>query len=145
MSNDLFGVVAVVVVLGVAGVALGPAFADSADRAAVVNESISVNYQTEQSVSQHSIDYSGTVTVRNASGSELTAGDDYRWDSSVGNVTWLNTTRTSSGESASISYGYAAPSEQQQTRADTLGALSRVVGLVLPFLLAVGYVIREVL
>lgn len=143
MSNDLFGAIALLLVLGVAAVAFGPAYVSGADRVSVTNESITVDYDTPQSVDEEGLEYADAVTVRNASGDEL-AAEAYRWNTTSGNVTFQNTSTTTEGESATISYQYRAADEQHETRAGILAFSGQALTWLL-VLLAGGYVFREVL
>jgi hypothetical protein len=144
MSNDLFGVIALIIILGVGAVAFAPAYVDGADRQSVTNESITVDYATPQSVSESGLEYDDTVTVYNSSGAQLDAGTDYEWNATSGNVTFQNTSATTDGETASISYQYRAASEQHETRAGIAGFVGQALTWLL-VLLAGGYVFREVL
>jgi hypothetical protein len=136
MSNDLFGVIALIVILGVGAVAFAPAYADGADRQSVTNESITV--------AESGLEYDDTVSVTNSSGAELAAGTDYDWNATAGNVTFQNTSATSDGETATISYQYREASAQHETRAGIAGFVGQALTWLL-VLLAGGYVFREVL
>lgn len=144
MSNDLFGVIALLIILGVGAVAFAPAYVDGADRQSVTNESITVDYTDQQPVAESGVTYDQTVTVYNSSGAELAAGTDYAWNATAGNVTFSNTSATSDGATATISYQYRAASEQHETRAHIAGFVGQALTWLL-VLLAGGYVFREVL
>jgi hypothetical protein len=144
MSNDLFGVIALIIILGVGAVAFAPAYADGADRQSVTNESITVDYSGPQSVAESGLEYDDTVSVTNSSGAELAAGTDYDWNATAGNVTFQNTSATSDGETATISYQYREASAQHETRAGIAGFVGQALTWLL-VLLAGGYVFREVL
>lgn len=144
MSNDLFGVIALIIILGVGAVAFAPAYVDGADRQSVTNESITVDYTSPQSVSESGLEYDDTVAVYNSSGAQLDAGADYEWDATAGNVTFQNTSTTSDGETATVTYQYRAASEQHETRAGIAGFVGQALTWLL-VLLAGGYVFREVL
>jgi hypothetical protein len=144
MSNDLFGVIALIIILGVGAVAFAPAYVDGADRQSVTNESITVDYSAPQSVSESGLEYDDTVSVYNSSGAELAAGTDYDWNATDGTVTFQNTSATADGEAATISYQYRAASEQHETRAGIAGFVGQALTWLL-VLMAGGYVFREVL
>lgn len=144
MSNDLFGVIALIVILGVGAVAFAPAYVDGADRTTVTNESITVDYSGSQPVAESGLEYADTVDVYNASGAELAAGTDYDWNATDGNVTFQNTSATTDGETATITYQYREASEQHETRAGIAGFVGQALTWLL-VLLAGGYVFREVL
>jgi len=144
MSNDLFGVIALIIILGVGAVAFAPAYVDGTDRQSVTNESITVDYNVPQSVAESGLEYDDTVAVYNSSGDKLAAGSDYAWNATAGNVTFQNTSATTDGETASISYQYRSASEQHETRAGIAGFVGQALTWLL-VLLAGGYVFREVL
>jgi len=143
MSNDLFGAVALVLVLGIGVVAFGPAYAGGAERVAASDE-ITVGYSGAQAVDESGLRYAETVTVTNASGATLRADIDYRWDATNGTVTFINTSATSSGETATVAYEYREPSQRQRTIAGVVSALGMPLVYLL-FLLAGGYVFRELI
>ena len=143
MSNDFFGVVALLVILGIGAVAFVPAYTAGGEPVSVVNESVTVDYSTAQSVDESGLQYEDSVTVHNASGDVLDAGTDYEWNETTGDVTFLNSSATTDGESAAISYQYRQTSAEHDAVAWTTNALGTVLtwGLII---LGAGYVFREV-
>lgn len=138
MSNDLFGAVAVLVIIGVGVVAFTPAFASGADRV-TASDTVSVDYDNASTVSESGLRYDDEITATNASGTELEAGVDYEWNETDGNITFSNTSATSSGESVDVVYQYREADDRQQT----IGTVIQGLGLplvMLLFLLAGGYV-----
>ena len=102
----VFGFLLLTVVLG------GFAVTASANEVAsntrtVANETVVVEYDTDlrvrQAGAQAMLD---GETVRNAGGDELTEGVDYEYDTDAGTVRFLNTTNTSAGAPARVSYDY---------------------------------------
>jgi len=142
MSNDLFGAVAVLLIVGVGAVAFQPAFISGSDRADAT-ESVTVDYNNSSVVSESGLRYSDTVTVTNASGSELSEGSDYNWNAEAGELDFINTSSTSDGESATITYEYREASDQQRTVATVVQSLGLPL-VVLLFLLAGGYVFTAI-
>lgn len=146
MSNDLFGVVAVLVILGVGVVAFTPAFAAGSDRVSNV-ETLSVDYQDPQNVTQNvsegGLPNADSVTVTN-NGTELEPDIDYRWNETSGNVTFVNTSATSSGDDVEIQYVSREADRRQQIIGGVLEALGTPLVFLL-FLLAGGYVFRELI
>jgi len=143
MSNDLFGVVALVLILGIGAIAFAPAYEAGGERVSVANESLTVDYDTNQSVDESGLRYDSTVTVRNASGVELNRGTDYEWDADNGTVAFANSSATSGGDEATITYAYRRATDQGRTIAGVLSGLGQFLTWAL-FLLAGGYVFREV-
>lgn len=142
MSNDLFGVVAVLLVVGLGVVAFTPAYASGSDRVTAV-DTLTVDYQTEQSVAESGLRYADSVTVT-VNGSVLESGVDYRWDERTGNVTFINTSATTTNDSADIRYQYREAGTRQQTVGAVIEALGTPLVFLL-FLLAGGYVFRELI
>jgi len=106
------------------------AYEGTAEPATVDNESIVVDYNETVSVDEapEAFQFNESVTARNSSGGELEAGTDYTWDAENGSVTWINTTATSDGEEASISYGYTVQSQTNENIAAILAPLSAPLG-----------------
>lgn len=105
---------------------------------AVVNETMTVNYAQPVPVAEQPADaqYSDTITVYNAAGAELTNGTDYEWDPGAATVTWFNTTATSDGETALVSYDYQNQPEQNGAMAGVFNVGG--IALTLIALLLVG-------
>jgi|APHM01.1.fsa_nt_gi hypothetical protein len=142
MSNDLFGVVAVLVVVGVGAVAFTPAYTSGSDRVTAV-DSVTVDYSGAQSVSESGLRYADSVTVT-TNNTTLEPGVDYRWNETAGNVSFANTTATTAGSTVDVEYQYREADTQQRT----VGAVVESLGMPLVFLLflmAGGYVFREVI
>lgn len=141
MSNDLFGVVAVLIVVGLGVVAFTPAFASGSDRVTAV-DTLAVDYSGEQSVSESGLRYADSVTVTNDSGATLDSGVDYRWNETAGNVSFVNTSATTANESVDVQYQYRQADSRQQTIGTVVESLGTPLVFLL-FLLAGGYVFRE--
>jgi len=143
MSNDFFGVVALLMILGIGAVAFGGVYANGGAPERVDNETVTVDYSSPQSVQQSGLSYDDRVTVRNGSGAVLDAETDYQWNATSGEVTFLNTSATTSGGDATITYQYRAETDTHQSTGRVISMLSTFLtwGLIL---LAGGYVFREV-
>lgn len=141
MSNDLFGVVAIVLVVAIGAVAFGPAFVAGSDRVDA-SESLTVDYASNVSVSESGLRYAESVTITNSSGGELEPGTDYAWLAGAGAVDFRNTSATTSGETVEIVYEYREAGDRQRTVAGVVNALHLPLVLVI-FLLAGGYIFRE--
>lgn len=137
-----------VVVVGVGllfGAGLNQAHDNRAEPTTVTNESITVDYTQSVPVDKAGdVDgFDGGATVFNASGAELVNGTDYEWHPSNGSVTWINTTATSSGEDASITYTFFEQSEADATATEVGGVFGLGV-LFLSLLLAGKFVIGTI-
>lgn len=119
------------------------------------NTSTTVNYSTTTVVGDtldtHVERVLDNETVRNASGTVLEDGVDYRWNTSVASdsnvtnttvaaLTWLNSSATTSGDNASITYHYqGAPSSVSVGR-----PISAVIVQYLPYILFAVFAIAVV-
>ena len=96
--------------------------------ATAVNESIVVEYDSYQYVDnatdEFTTGFNNTTTVYNTNGTELDRGTDYEWNNSDGTILFLNTSATTEGDSANITYDYFTNTE---TVRDTSGPLTAVV------------------
>lgn len=138
MSNDLFGAVAILVIIGVGVVAFTPAFASGADRV-TASETVTVDYQNTSNVTESGLRYDDEISATNASGTELREDIDYVWDAETGSIEFVNTSRTSSGESVDIVYQYREADARQRTIGTVVSSLGFPLVFLL-FLLAGGYV-----
>lgn len=99
------------VVLAVAGTAWSgaPTYTST-----VTNESMTVDY--DELVPVDNVDTSESFydneTVYAADGSQLTEGTDYTFNASSGYVNWTDTTSTTDGEEAAITYTYDHKSDE---------------------------------
>lgn len=95
----------------------------------VTGESITVDYSQPTPVDIDAVRYSDTVTITNADDNTLTAGIDYTWNASTGEVTWINTPATTDGDPVSIDYGYYKRSQETDLASGVLSPLIKVVAL----------------
>lgn len=139
--QSIFAIVAVVLLIGVAGAALGQSDRQAAEPQSVTNESLTVNYSAPTAVDNGEPRYgwNDSVTVYNASGNQLQDGTDYEWNSSTGEVTWFNTSATTDGETASISYTYEQRDATTAGLASLFGGGYYVLGL-LVLVIGIGLV-----
>lgn len=126
--------VAVTLIVGVYVVAAifgtMPAFALTT----VTNESVTVDYGNSTQVDETwGENYLENETVYNSNGAELTEGTDYEWYTSNQSVYWYNTSNTTDGANASITYSFEhKPDAARQSigtigSAFTLGAVAIIV------------------
>jgi hypothetical protein len=78
----------------------------------------------------------GNETVR-AGGSELTAGTDYTWNTSTGQIAWINSSATTDGAAASISYAYDARPAAAVAMVGPIAAVYDIAGI-LPLVVVAG-------
>ncbi|QKG91687.1 hypothetical protein HPS36_02060 [Halorubrum salinarum] len=86
----------------------------------VTGESITIDYDEPQSVAERGDAYSETVTVRDANGTRLEAGTDYRWNDRTGELEWLASDETIEGESGEIDYRALDAPAQSETSQEFL-------------------------
>ncbi|RLM53185.1 hypothetical protein DVK02_14950 [Halobellus sp. Atlit-31R] len=103
MKSTLFGLAAVLLLLVVAAPAVNVAYNTAGSPAPVVNESVTVAYDDRVAVAADGTRYSESITVR-ADGDRLDRGTDYRWTATNGTIELLNTSATTSGQSAQVTY-----------------------------------------
>jgi len=103
-SDTLPQLAVVVLLLGLSVPALGAAYAD-AGTPMDYSETLTVDYTTDSTVSETATSegYGPNPTIT-ADGSQLEAGSDYLWNDSDGSVDWINTTNSTSGDTAAIEY-----------------------------------------
>ena len=93
-------------------------------------ETLTVDYDTPSDVSQaatnEGYDDDPTITV---DGQPLVADVDYRWNASAGQVTWLNTSNTSSGQEAFIEYEAYQRTDETETSWMIIAPLMSLFGL----------------
>lgn len=68
-------------------------------------ETLTVDYQNDSEVSENAtVEGYGEEPTIVANDQVLVQGTDYEWNASAGSVNWQNTTNTSDGDSAQITY-----------------------------------------
>jgi len=107
------------------------AYSDSGAQSTVENESITVDYSQSVAVDEDADEYGDDPTVRNSNGTILTAGTDYEWDATNGSVTWYNTSETTDGETAAITYETTDRSEATKASKNILTVLGGGIWVVL--------------
>jgi hypothetical protein len=85
-----------------------PALATAHDYAGTplgYEETATVDYTDDYDVAQNATleGYDDNPAVT-ANGQQLVRGEDYKWNATGGTVTWLNSTNTTSGDTATIEY-----------------------------------------
>lgn len=106
-------------------------YESTAQTATTVNESVTVNYTSPSAVDppDYALSLEPNATVYNSTGSELTNGTDYTWHPNNGTVVWANTSATTSGETAAVTYDYRAPPRDARNARQVLHAMEPVLGL----------------
>jgi len=90
----------------------------------------------------YTVDYTNNTTVANADAEALSDtitvvvndttledGTDYAWDSDSGTINWINTTATSDGDTASVTYEYDDYPETTQFSIDLVNIMIPVITL----------------
>jgi len=108
----------------------------------VVGDSINYSEPAAVTVSQTPVtEFYDTENVTNATGDQLIEGTDYDWNTSTGELTLINTSSTSDGDSVEIVVDYAANTDRSQSIGAVLELVYRV--LAIGFLLGAGYVVIQ--
>lgn len=132
-SRGLFTILIVLLGLGVlfAG-GTNVAYEGATDEFSVTNETISVDYSDRVAVEKRgtAFQYMENVTVY-ANGTELTAGTDYVWHDINGTIDWYDTANTTDGDTATISYEYKAPPENNRA----MFGMVQIIGIGLTFII----------
>lgn len=102
-----------VFILGFGGVQSG--YDNAVESYSVTDEAATVDYTQETNLSKSGTaeSFNDTITVT-VDGSELVEGTDYEWHPDRGNVSWINSTATQSGDTAYIDYEYQDHPEATQ-------------------------------
>lgn len=123
------------VLLVLIAIGTGAAYTNAAKTQTVTNESITVDYSaaTPVDATDEAVSFGSSVTVFNSSDTQLTNGTDYTWHPSNGSVTWHDTSLTTDGETAAITYDYDVQDDNTQAIAGVLrmGIYAAGLGLLL--------------
>lgn len=125
--SKTFNIVATALFIVLLLVGANAAYADSGQIQEVNNESITVDYSQSVAVDEDGFNYSDSVTVRNSNDTVLEEGVDYSWDAGNGTVEWFNTSATSDGEAASISYSVEQRNQATKVAAAAIKPLGQLV------------------
>jgi hypothetical protein len=120
----------VFILLVIGALAAGAAF-NGSTHVFVESDNVTVNYSTPQAVDtdQPAETFHDNETVSNQSGSTLTEGTDYDWNTSTGEVTFYNTSATSEGNTATVDFAYDGHSDRATSNRDVLSLLYRIGAL----------------
>ncbi|MFW5918486.1 MAG: hypothetical protein ACOCR0_03280 [Haloferacaceae archaeon] len=129
--SKTFNIVATALFLVLLLVGANAAYADSGQTQEIDNESISVDYSEDVVVDEDGHDYGDDEVVRNSNDTVLEEGTDYDWDADNGTVEWFNTSDTSDGETASISYSVEQRSQATELSAAVIQPLGSIVWVAL--------------
>jgi len=102
------------------------------------NETAEVDYNNPYELQQQDAVGYGNLTVTNSTGTQLANNTDYTFDPATGEVGFINTTATTSGETVTVEYTYFVHTAAQQTSEAVLASLAPWLGLLL-VVAAMGY------
>lgn len=138
------GLLVAFVLIAVAGIAWagGAAYSDVPDEVTTTSTTVEQNVGGETLVATPP--YATTIydneTIVTESDVTLTEGTDYDWNSSEASITWYNTTDTTDGANATLTYSYAAKPDAARQGEDIMQPLlTRALPAAL--LLVVGFTI----
>lgn len=127
MKGNLWTVIVLVVVIALLLPGINLAFSESLEENNVEAETVTLEFEEQVPVSaaDYATSFDEDVTVADSgTGSELTEGEDYEWNSSDGTITALD--ESYDNEDVDIDYTYHAPTE---TTRDIEGLLAWVTPL----------------
>lgn len=131
MKSNLFALVAVAVLGAVLLQAAGLGYENQAysPTERVVNESITVDYSQPIAVNVDASRYRDNEVLYNKSTTRLNEGIDYTWNTTSGEVSWSNTSRTTDLSTAYITYTPLNHSDSTQDTKGLLASFSPILGL----------------
>lgn len=134
----LVGLVVVIALFAPAlSAATGSVAVDVGDRTAV-NESVTVDYNGSIDVDTRADGYGESINATTADGTPLNATDDYRWNSEIGAVEFVDSGATTAGETVFVEYdAYSAPENSQRSLA-FLSPLTSFLPWILVFVAGIG-------
>lgn len=127
-SDTITQLAVVILLLGMAVPTLGSAYA-SAGTPIEYQDTTTVDYTTDYTLSENATDEGYTVSEIVANGQLLVEGDDYRLDESAGTIDWLNATNTTSGDTAQIDYTATQRSSETELAYDIIAPLMALFGI----------------
>lgn len=74
------------------------------------------------------VGFNDTVTVRNSSGTVLSEGTDYEWNSTDGTIKFINTSSVQDGQAGEINYGYEENTQEVQRVGRPLRSMTEAIG-----------------
>lgn len=108
------------------------------EQASTTNETLVVSYSNSVRVSaatsRYTRGFEDNETVYNASGAELAESTDYDFNTTTGAVTFFNTTNTTDGENANITYTYSQNVDSVRNSEPILRTVISAVGGPLVFM-----------
>ena len=113
------------------------AVAEVATTESVSNEAISVAYNETTAVDADGVGYNETVTVVSHQ-SELSAGEDYDWDASNGEIRFFNTSSTRANESVNVSYAVRRVPTTTDRIANLIAVFEVPIALLITLMLGLG-------
>jgi len=120
----------VILLLGLSVPGLMTAY-DTAGTPIEYEQATTVDPGGETSVEQGATleNYGDEISVRTEAGDELVRYDDYRWNETSGTVAWLDSTNTSAGQNATVTYRAHQRTVQTETAWDVISPLFVLFGL----------------
>ena len=148
MRQALFAFIAVVILLGFAiagfSLAYGDAVRSTGDATDVQNETFTIDQGTPVGVNVSNVSeerYSETAAVY-YNNTTVERDGNYTWDAGDGEITALNGSYLTDGDTANISYTHYTPAPAQKVTISVAGLMSSISGypltVLLFFLFAIG-------
>lgn len=142
MKGNLWHVIVVALFLAILLPAVNLGYQATAQTAPSTTTTVTVDYSQPSTIDagdDRLLSYldNETITVTDTN-TTLTDGTDYQWNTSTGQLTWLNSTATSDGDTATLQYAYRYRGETTTDIAGFLQPWGRIIGVFL-LVTALGY------
>lgn len=137
MGDTKFGALVLILVLGFLVAGLPAAVAEVASTETVSDEPISVAYNETTAVDADGVGYNETVTI-SSDQSDLSAGEDYDWDASTGEIRFFNTSSTRANETVNISYAVRSVPTTTDRIVDLIAMFRIPIALLITLMLGLG-------
>ncbi len=127
-SDSITQLAVVILLLGMAVPTLGTAYS-AAGSPVEFTDTATIDYGTGYDLTASATEEGYAVDQITANGSTLTAGTDYDANLTAGSIDWLNTSTTSSGDTASIEYRATQRSTETETAYTIIAPLMGLFGI----------------
>lgn len=127
-SDTITQLAVVILLLGMAVPTLGAAYS-SAGSPVEYEDTAAIDYQTDTDLTADATSEGYAVDKITANETTLTEGTDYEANLTAGSIDWLNTSTTSSGDTATIEYLATQRSAETETAYSIIAPLMGLFGV----------------
>ncbi len=147
MKGNLWTVVVVALFLAILLPAVNLGYQDTTKTATANTEAVTVDYSENTTVdnADTATSFYDNETIQTDGGNTtLEDGIDYEWNTTTGEIQWLNTTATTDGDTATITYTYQYHGQTTSNIAALLQPWGTILGVFL-FVTVLGYFVNAAL